>query len=88
PKPKPEPKKQQPKVAGAAEGTVPNESVATIEPKVAELEAARPDQPAEINQAAETPASTASEDESTFSESEIADLQESAGENLNEEENR
>ncbi len=65
PKPRPEPKPKAEALPGATADAPPNESVETIEPKVAELEGAQPVATAE-----------------GFSEAEIADLKQSAEENL------
>lgn len=72
PKPRPEPKPKAEPLPGATADAPPNESVETIEPKVAELEGAQP--------------VTEPTSEAQFSEAEIADLKETAAENLNAEE--
>jgi hypothetical protein len=79
PKPRPEPKKKEPVLPGATAEKVPNESVETIEPRVAELEAARPGEAQPAAQATETESASAVPE---FSEAEVADLQESTEENL------
>ncbi|MDB6025184.1 MAG: hypothetical protein JWM68_1407 [Verrucomicrobiales bacterium] len=72
PNPRPEPKPRAKTLPGATATTPPNASVETIEPKVAELEGSQP--------VAETsPTAVAPE---PFSEAEIADLKETAAENL------
>ncbi len=68
PKPRPEPKPKAEAIPGATADAPPNESVETIEPKVAELEGAQP----------------VAESAPQFSETEIADLKASAESNLTE----
>ena len=77
PKPRPEPKKAE-TLPGATAQTVPNESVETIEPKVAQLEAARPGEPVEIAPSPTADAPAVPE----FSEAELADLEQTSADNL------